>query len=83
MIWYRTGPFLAYYYSGQYQDVIELANLAIASTKEPYLEEAYYWRAMANLALGRYADANNDIATCLDIHPGFGACETVKTNNGF
>lgn len=83
MIWYRTGPFLAYYYSGRYQDVIELANLAIASTKEPYLEEAYYWRAMANLALGRYADANNDIATCLDIHPGFGACETVKANNGF
>ena len=38
---------------------------------------------MANLALGRYADANNDIATCLDIHPGFGACETVKANNGF
>lgn len=82
MIWYRTGPYLAYYYSGRYQDVINLANMAIASTKEPYLEEAYYWRAMAFIALGQYPDARNDLDTCLDIHPGFGACETAKSNNG-
>lgn len=82
MIWYRTGPYLAYYYSGRYQDVINLADMAIASTKEPYLEEAYYWRAMAFIALGQYPDAQNDLATCLDIHPGFGACETAKANNG-
>lgn len=83
MIWYRTGPYLAYYYSGRYQDVVNLANIALTSTKEPYLEEAYYWRAMAYVRLGQFADARNDIATCLDIHPGFEACEAVKRNNGF
>lgn len=83
MLWYRTSPYAAYYYTGRYQDIMQLAMITIDSTKEPYLEETYYWRALAFIALGDYGNARNDLDTCLDIHPGYEACETAKAKNGF
>ena len=71
MLWYQTGPYYAYYFTGQYQNVIELANNAIAATPKPYLEESYYWRAMAELALGDQSIAIDDLRTSLEYHPGF------------
>jgi tetratricopeptide (TPR) repeat protein len=71
MMWYQTGPYFAYYYTGRYADVIDLANKTIASTPKPYLEESFYWRAMAELMLGEQSKAIDDVNTAYKYHPGF------------
>ena len=83
IVWYQTGPYYAYYYSGRYYDVISLAETALASTAEPFLEEAHYWRAMAYNALGEIEKAHEDLDTCLQLHPGFTACEGLLYELGY
>jgi tetratricopeptide (TPR) repeat protein len=72
VLWYQTGPYFAYYYTGRYYDVISLADTAInAALDEPALEESYYWRAMSKAALGDSAGAIEDYRTSLKYHPDF------------
>ena len=70
--WYETGPYYAYYYSGRYQDVINLATTTIDTAAEPYLEESFVWRARARVALGETGGAIDDVKQSLVYHPGFG-----------
>ena len=52
ILWYQTGPYFAYYYTGRYQDVIDLAtnnSIAMVRDDEPALEESYYWRGKAKI----------------------------------
>ena len=73
MIWYQTGPYFAYYYAGRYADVIQLADQTLERmTAEPILEESYYWRGMALLALGDSDSALTEFRDSLKHHPGFG-----------
>lgn len=72
MLWYQTGPYFAYYYSGRYQDVINLADTTLNAMSEPILEESYYWRAQAELALGDQTAAIADLNESLKVHEGFG-----------
>lgn len=71
MMWYQTGPYFAYYYTGRYQSVIDLATLTINTAAEPYLEESFIWRARASAALGDLTSASADLCKSLDYHPGF------------
>jgi hypothetical protein len=71
MMWYQTGPYWAYYYSGRYQDVIELASTTLDAMSEPVLEESYYWRALSREALGDAQGAIKDLRSALKFHPGF------------
>jgi hypothetical protein len=72
MVWYQTGPYFAYFYSGRYMDVINLADQAMAlPTQGPYLEESFYWRAEARHAIGDTAGALEDLRQSLVYHPGF------------
>jgi hypothetical protein len=71
ILWYETGPYPAYYYSGRYQDVINLADQTLGNMAEPVLEESYYWRALSNYALGNTTLAVTDLRTSLEYHPGF------------
>ena len=71
MMWYQTGPFYAYYFTDRYQDVVQLATITINAASQPYLEESFYWRARAEVALGDNQDATNDVRTSLKYHPGF------------
>ena len=71
MLWYQTGPYFAYYYSGRYLDVLNLATQTLQIMDEPNLEESYYWRALSRLALGDTDGAVTDLHTSLDYHPGF------------
>ena len=71
MMWYQTGPYWAYYYTGRYQDVINLATKTLDAMSQPVLEESYYWRALARLALGDNKAAIKDLRSSLDYHPGF------------
>jgi len=74
MMWYQTGPYFAYYYTGRYQDVINLATQTLDAANEPILEESFYWRARAGLALADADAAAKDLKQCLVVHPGFDPC---------
>ena len=71
MMWYQTGPYWAYYYTGRYQDVINLATTTLDAMSEPVLEESYYWRALALQASGDNKGAIADLRASLKYHPGF------------
>ncbi len=71
MMWYQTGPYFAYYFTGRYQDVTNLADNTIQSAAEPYLEESFIWRARARALLGDTAGAAEDVRKSLEYHPGF------------
>jgi tetratricopeptide (TPR) repeat protein len=69
MLWYQTGPYFAYFYGGRYQEVIDLANQVLNQRDD--LEESWYWRGMARLALGETQAAIDDLRNALAKHPGF------------
>lgn len=71
MLWYQTGPYYAYYWTGRYYDVMNLATQTISAASEPYLEESYFWRARAKSALGDNAGAVDDLRKSLEYHPNF------------
>ena len=72
IMWYQTGPYWAYYYSGRYQDVINLANTTLIETiAEPTLEESIYWRGQAYLALSETNLAIADFRETIRLNPNF------------
>lgn len=71
ILWYEPGPYIAYYYAERYRDVINLADQTLSFMADPALEESYYWRAMANVALGNVNEAVEDLRTSLKYHPGY------------
>lgn len=71
IMWYQTGPYWAYYYTGRYYDVINLATQTLSAMSEPVLEESYYWRGLAREALGDLDGAIADWRTALQHHPGW------------
>jgi tetratricopeptide (TPR) repeat protein len=50
-LWYQFTPFEAYYATGRYQDVLDLADATIKGAGG--LEEAYYYRGLALQATGQ------------------------------
>ncbi len=73
MMWYQTGPYFAYYYSGRYADVISLANTTLEDTiSEPVLEESLLWRGRALYIAGDTQSAINDYRAALKVHPKWG-----------
>ena len=66
MLWYQFGPYEAYYAAGRYDDVIALADATLATAKN--LEESYYWRGKARLALGERDAARVDFKSALKYH---------------
>ncbi len=85
ILWYATGPYFAYYYTGRYSDVIQLAtdnSIALVKDDEPALEESFYWRAMARVALGETGGAVEDVQTCLQYHEGFEPCVLLAQQLG-
>ncbi len=69
MLWYQFGPYEGYYGAGRYEDVIALADATLATAKN--LEESYYWRGRARLALGEPDAARADFETALKYHEGW------------
>jgi len=69
LLWYQDGPYAAYYHTGRYQDVINLAHSTLINVDKPVLEETYYWRGMAKLALGDQAGAVEDLQRAASLNP--------------
>ncbi len=72
MTWYQTGPYWAYYYSSNYQRVIDLANQTLNDWSGDTLEESIYWRGMARLAIGETNNAIADFRQAVYLNPNFG-----------
>jgi len=73
MMWYQTGPYWAYFYTGRYQDVIDLANVTLIETiSKPTLEESIYWRGQAKYMIGDTPGAIADYREALRLHPNWG-----------
>ena len=71
--WYQTWPYMAYYFSGRYQDVINLANFTLDTIADDSLEETLYWRGLAHFALGNKAQAKSDLYQSVWLNPNFEA----------
>lgn len=69
ILWYQTGPYFAYYFTGRYYDVLNLADQTLEVVDN--LEESYYWRGLAKEALGDRDGALADLRASLEVHPDF------------
>ncbi|GAB4528954.1 MAG: hypothetical protein Fur0018_15310 [Anaerolineales bacterium] len=75
ILWYQTGPYRAYFYTGRYYDVISLADTTLNAMSEPVLEESFYWRGMAKNALGDRDGALADLREALRLNPNLEAAQ--------
>ena len=71
IMWYQTGPYFAYYFTGRYQDVIDLANETFRRSFVNAIEETWVWRGRARLAMGDREGAIDDFRAALEWHPGW------------
>jgi hypothetical protein len=69
LLWYQDGPYKAYYYTGRYLDVINLAHSTLINVDKPVLEETYFWRGMAKAALGDREGAIEDLTRAKNLNP--------------
>lgn len=82
MMWYQTDPYFAYFFTGRYSDVILLASQTLEAVSEPVLEESFYWRARARLAMADEPGAIEDLELCVEVHEGFEPCLEEMANLG-
>lgn len=71
IMWYQTGPYFAYFYSVDYEAVINLATTTLNAMPEPTLEESFYWRGMARWKLGETDNAISDFRQSVYLNPNF------------
>jgi hypothetical protein len=69
ILWYQTGPYAAYYYTGRYQDVISLGNQTLNLVGKPILEETLFWMGIARQARGEMDKAILDYRRAAEINP--------------
>jgi hypothetical protein len=69
MLWYQVGPYAAYYYTGRYDDVINLGNATLTALGKPILEETFYWMGKAREAQGEMVKAIQDYQRAVQLNP--------------
>jgi hypothetical protein len=69
--WYQSGPYQAYFHTGRYQDVIQLADTTLNVFAKPPLEESLYWRGLARAATGDLDGAISDFKLAVDLNLTF------------
>ena len=87
LLWYLDGPYAAYYHTGRYQDVVNLAHSTLINVDKPVLEETYYWRGMARAALGDREGAIEDLTRANTLNPNStpagSALQQISSTGGF
>jgi hypothetical protein len=71
MMWYQDGPYSAYFQTGRYQDVVNLADNTFFALGEYTLEESFYWRGLAKEALGDMNGAIFDLKKTVELNANF------------
>jgi tetratricopeptide (TPR) repeat protein len=69
MLWYQFGPYEAYYQTGRYEDVILLADVTLKD--RPYFEESFYYKGLAQEALGNIDAARANYQEAAEFNPNF------------
>ncbi len=69
MLWYQFGPYEAYFRSGRYEDVVLLADVTLEN--RPYFEESFYYKGLAEEALGNLDTAQQDLLQAANFNPNF------------
>jgi len=77
MLWYQFDLFDAYLAVGRYQEVLDLATATLEATGG--LEELYYYRGMAEQALGQNDNAAQDFRAALEYNPNFDLAANALT----
>ncbi len=82
MLWYQFGPFEAYYHTGRFQDVLDLAayNLATTPDGEHPIEETYYYAGLAREALGEHDRAVSNLRQAVFLNPNFAPAVEALTD---
>lgn len=75
MLWYQFGPYEAYYKVGRYQEVIELADVTLQD--RPYFEEAFYYKGLAQEALGDEREAEKNLEKAASFNPNFAPAQVA------
>jgi Peptidase_C39 like family len=68
--WYQFGFYEAYYHTGQYQRVLDLAAFNLDKMKN-HEETPFYWRGMVYAAVGRSAEAITEFQEALAFNKNF------------
>jgi tetratricopeptide (TPR) repeat protein len=69
MMWYQFGPFVAYYETGRYDDVLSLAQINQNNAEQ--LEEIYYWQGRVQEAQGQPEQAAVSYRRALSYNPNY------------
>lgn len=69
MLWYQVEPYMAYFHTGRYEDVITLGNQTLNNVGGPILEESFYWLGRAREAQGDLEKAIYDYRRAVEINP--------------
>jgi hypothetical protein len=77
MLWYQFGPYEAYLANGRTDDIFTLTEAMFGSSGGQNVEETYYYRGQAKLALGDTAGATADFQTALQLNPNYIAAQTA------
>jgi tetratricopeptide (TPR) repeat protein len=69
----------AYFITGRYQTLIDLAKTTLSMLNKRGLEESHYWRGMAFEALREFDNARFDYEIALQLRPTYqDALEALK-----
>lgn len=75
MMWYQFGPFEAYQAVGRYDDVLALARANQNDGGGHYVEETFYYAALAREAMGERDRAINNLREVVRFNPNFTAAQ--------
>lgn len=80
MLWYQFGPFEAYLERGRYSDVLSLAAANLNDGGGQYVEETYYYAALARQALGETPRAIDNLRAVVSFNPNFKPARDLLTS---
>jgi tetratricopeptide (TPR) repeat protein len=78
MLWYQFGPYEAYYQIGRYDDVLLLAETTLKD--RPYFEESFYYKGLAQAALGQTDIARTNLQKAVNFNPNFTPAATALSS---
>lgn len=71
MLWYQFQPYLAYWKTGRYQDVLDLADATLATQGGRNVEETYWYKGHVLLEMGRITEARQAYQAALAVNQNF------------
>ena len=71
MLWYQFGIYEAYLANGRTDDIFALTEAMFSSAGGQNVEETYYYRGQARLAIGDTTGAIADFRTALQLYPNY------------